>query len=113
MTETDPNGLAAHVPGAKLDRGKVRAGLCIDGFAHALWEVSRVTTFGADKYTPRGWLSVADGVERYTDALHRHLLAEAKGEPVDRDSQLRHAAHAAWNALARLELMLRAELPDY
>ena len=27
MTETDPNGLAAHVPGAKLDRGKVRAEL--------------------------------------------------------------------------------------
>ena len=52
-------------------------------------------------------MEVPDGVNRYTDALARHLLAEAIGEKVDPESGLYHAAHAAWNALARLDLMLR------
>lgn len=39
--------------------------------------------------------------------MYRHLLAEAQGEAMDSDTGLRHAAHAAWNALARLDLMLR------
>ena len=37
----------------------------------------------------------------------RHLLAEMRGEDVDPDTGLLHAAHTAWNALARLDLMLR------
>ncbi len=109
MAEVDPTGLDQHAPGAKLDAGKIRAGLCINGFARALQEVAKVTTFGAAKYTPNGWRAVENGVDRYTDAMHRHFLAEATGEQVDADSGLRHAAHAAWNALARLELMLRNE----
>jgi hypothetical protein len=35
----------------------------------------------------------------------RHLLAEAETD-IDPESGLLHAAHAAWSALARLELML-------
>lgn len=107
MTEKDPHGTPPHQPGAKLDAGKTRAGLVLGGFARALLEVSAVGTFGAKKYTPHGWVSVPDGIERYTDAMHRHLLAEATGERMDGDSGLAHAAHAAWCALARLELMLR------
>ena len=42
----------------------------------------------------------------YTDALYRHLLAESPDDP---DTGLLHAAHAAWNALARLELLLKEE----
>ena len=38
---------------------------------------------------------------------HRHLLAEATGEARDQDTDILHAAHAAWNALARLDLMIR------
>ena len=34
---------------------------------------------------------------------------EARGELHDADTQLEHAAHAAWNALARLELLLRGQ----
>lgn len=107
MTERDPYGTAANQPGAKLDAGKTRAGLVLGGFARALLEVSAVGTFGAKKYTPHGWVSVPNGIERYTDAMHRHLLAEATGERLDGDSGLAHAAHAAWCALARLDLMLR------
>lgn len=96
-----------HVPGAKLDAGKLRAGLVIGDFARALTAVAEIGTFGAAKYTAHGWISVPDGEARYTDALHRHLLAEARGEEFDAESGLRHAAHAAWNALARLDLELR------
>jgi hypothetical protein len=41
--------------------------------------------------------------------MYRHLLAEAAGQHCDAESGLVHAAHAAWCALARLELMLRDE----
>lgn len=109
MTERDPSGRNPHAPGAKLDAGKVRSALCIMGFARALTEVAKVTTFGAAKYTPGGWVVVPKGVERYSDAMLRHILAEAAGEDFDADSGILHAAHAAWNALARLDLMIREE----
>lgn len=110
-TETDPNGTPAHQPGAKLDHGKNRAGLVLLDFARALWAVSQVGTYGAQKYTDHGWISVPDGQARYTDAMLRHLLREACGETHDPDTQLLHAAHAAWNALARLDLLLRNPQP--
>jgi hypothetical protein len=108
MTEIDPNGKDAHSPGAKLDAGKNRLGLVINGFARALVEVGNVGTYGARKYTDNGWCEVPDGAARYTDAMYRHLMAEAFGEERDRDTGILHAAHAAWNALARLDLALRA-----
>lgn len=97
-----------HVPGAKLDQGKQRPALIYEGFCRALSAVADIGTFGAKKYTDNGWVSVENGHDRYTNAMHRHLLAEARGEKVDSDSGLLHSAHAAWNALARLELELRA-----
>ena len=68
-----------------------------------------VATYGAGKYTDHGWRTVPNGRARYTDAMYRHLLAEASGHVQDDESGLQHAAHAAWNALARLELMLSAQ----
>lgn len=107
--ESDPTGRKPSDPGAKLDNGKPRTGLVVFGFAKALDEVAKVGTFGANKYCVNGWKSVPQGVDRYSDALMRHLLAEAAGEEKDQDSELLHAAHAAWNALARLDLMLSAK----
>lgn len=97
-----------HEPGAKLDAGKNRLGLVLGGFASALQEVGKVGTFGAGKYTDNGWQSVPDALERYTDAMYRHLLAEAAGERNDPETGLPHAAHAAWNALARLHFVMEA-----
>lgn len=108
----DPNGVPQHTPGAKLDGGKVRLDLVLQGFPRALYEVAEVATYGAGKYTRDGWLYVPDGVNRYTGALMRHLVSEATGEKADPESELRHAAHAAWNALARLELLIRADAGD-
>ena len=107
MNEIDPSGKQPNELGAKLDAGKNRLGLVLGGFALALEKVGEVGTFGADKYTPNGWVSVPNGIDRYTDAMYRHLLKEAQGELIDPQSELFHAAHTAWNALARLDLMLR------
>ena len=107
MNEFEPNGLHPNAPGAKLDGGKMRAGLMVGDFAHALRAVASVTTFGAAKYTPRGWQSVPNADERYMDAAMRHILADLAGEAIDADSQQLHIAQAAWNLLAVLELRLR------
>jgi hypothetical protein len=105
--EADPTGRDPHQPGAKLDAGKSRAWLCISGFANALEAVAQVTTAGAAKYTPGGWVCVPDGQERYMDAFARHSLAMARGETHDADTGCLHHAQAAWNLLAALELQLR------
>ena len=110
--EVDPYGCMQHSPGSKLDSGKPRLGLVLMDFSRAVRAVSEVGTYGAQKYTDHGWISVPDGVSRYTDAMLRHLLAEGKGEIHDPESGLMHAAQVAWNALARLDLQLR-ELEEH
>lgn len=97
------------VPGAKYDDGKLEPSLIFEGFAHALSAVAAVATHGAVKYTRDGWDKVEDGQYRYTNAMYRHLLAERTEGPIDQDSEQLHAAHAAWNALCRLELILRGQ----
>ena len=106
--ETDPNGINQHAPGAKLDDGKIMAGVLSD-FSLALIEVAKVGTFGAKKYSRGGWQHVENGPERYYDALWRHLLDE-RHEPIDKESGLLHLSHLCWNVLARLELILREKL---
>lgn len=108
--EGDPHGLDQHEAGAKLDAGKPDASLLLM-FGHALSAVAEVGTFGARKYTRGGWQSVPNGRHRYTAAMLRHVLKE-NYEADDPDSGLLHAAHAAWNSLARLELLLREEEGD-
>lgn len=105
--ETDPKGLLPNQAGAKLDAGKIRMGLIYSGFAAALEQVAMVGTFGANKYSDNGWKEVSNGKIRYTDAMFRHLTSEFKGEMFDSETNLLHAAHAAWNALARLDFILR------
>lgn len=105
--EKDPTGRRAGDPGAKLDAGKVRPDLVLDGFGLALLEVARVATFGAAKYSENGWQEVPDGEKRYRAAGDRHRLKRNR-EAIDPDSGLGHLAHEAWNRLAELELALRA-----
>ena len=105
--ETDPNGKSLNEPGAKGDAGKLRPAMVLGGFARALLAVSEIGTDGAKKYTEHGWVDVPDGQARYDDAKMRHWLKEKAGQELDSDTQCLHAAHEAWNALARLDLMLR------
>ncbi len=109
--EHDPTGRQPSDPGAKLDAGKNQVGLMFESFAHALEQVARVSTYGAQKYSRMGWIEVPNGQERYFDALGRHLLKYAAGEKIDGESGLPHLAHAAWNVLAVLELECR-NLPE-
>lgn len=95
----------------KYDQGKPIAGVLYEGFPLALLAVAEISTFGANKYRRGSWATVPNAIERYTDAMHRHLLMEQSGETVDQESNLYHAAHAAWGALCRLELILR-EIKD-
>jgi hypothetical protein len=94
----------------KYDGGKpcVWRGV-VSYFPRALKAVAEISTFGAKKYAWNGWEDVDEGIERYSDAMARHFLYEAMGEEKDPDSGLSHAAHAAWGALARLELILREQ----
>ncbi len=109
--EIDPHGKSQHEAGAKLDHNKNRLGLVLNGFAHALVEVGKVGTYGANKYSPNGWKEVPNGIDRYTDAMLRHQFLEVTEGDFDvlGGSGLRHAAQVAWNSLARLELLLVAE----
>jgi hypothetical protein len=106
--ELDPHGRDPHQPGAKVDAGKVRMHLITGGMARAIREVAKVGTFGAAKYTDGGWVEVPDGFRRYEDAQQRHATYRHIGEDIDPDSGLLHLAHEAWNALAKLDLYLRA-----
>jgi hypothetical protein len=107
--ETTNDPVEAVQAGAiKYDAGKSpvnRGGLSY--FPRAIREVASVSAFGASKYAWRGWESVDDGFNRYSDAMVRHLTYEGEGEVLDPDSGLLHAAHVAWNALARLELLIK------
>lgn len=106
--ESDPNGKSAKEPGSKLDAGKspILQGL-LDYFPRSCEAVANVSAFGANKYAWKGWETVPDGINRYENAMVRHIVKEAVEGPKDKDSHLLHKAHRAWNALASLELYLR------
>lgn len=104
--ERDPDGIDNHAPGAKLDAGKHRPSLLLDGFSKALESVAEVATYGANKYSDGGWQHVDSGIARYRDAGDRHRLKRGH-ELLDKESGLLHLAHEAWNRLAELELYMR------
>lgn len=110
--EFDPNGVAANAPGSKLDAGKLLPRLVLGEFSRALTEVVRIGTFGARKYTPRGWIEVPNGRERYAEAADRHQLQVNQGIRVDDGpggTGGLHKAQVIWNLLAELELELREQ----
>jgi hypothetical protein len=107
--ESDPYGKDPHQTGAKCDLGKIQVTLITGGMARAIYEVAKVGTFGAAKYTKNGWVSVPNAFERYEDAQGRHVIFRHMGEVHDPDSGLLHLAHEAWNALAKLDIYIRSQ----
>lgn len=95
--------------GKKYDEGKNRMGLVLQGFSNALWEVGRVGTFGCTKYGEGNWQYLENGIDRYKDALFRHLFQWMQGEEIDKESGIKHLSHALWNLSAVLEFTLRQE----
>ena len=108
--EVDPNGFLAQQPGAKMDAGKIPVAQgVLQYFPRALTAVAEVSQIGARKYSWKGWEKVPDGINRYTNALARHLLAMDTEGTRDADTGCLHLAQVAWNALAALELTIREQ----
>lgn len=91
--------------GIKYDSGKLRLAEMMQDFRLPLAAVCQVWEFGADKYEKSNWKKVDNAVDRYTNALIRHLMEE-DARPYDEESEILHAAHVAWNALARLYFIM-------
>lgn len=77
--------------GLKFDSGKLDWSLLP---AEAMDDVIRVLMHGAQKYSRDNWRYVEDGYNRYLAAAYRHITAIHKGEDIDPESGLPHAAHA-------------------
>jgi len=109
LRELDPSGLPAKEPGAKLDSGKVDVTRgCFHYFPRALRAVAQLSEIGAKKYSWKGWEKVKNGIHRYSAALGRHeLKIEDDFTRLDPDTKVLEAVAVAWNACARLELILR------
>ena len=80
--------------GTKYDEGKVKYRLIPP---IVLERIAKVLTFGANKYEEGNWQYVE--VDRYLDALFRHIQAWRLGEDYDKESGFHHLDHALTNLL--------------
>jgi hypothetical protein len=89
--------------------GKIRMELVFNGMPNALLALGKCMTWAIESkgYEEDDFLTVPDGTKKYRGAMLRHDLKEILGEVTDDESGLIHATHTAWNAMARLELLLR------
>lgn len=83
-------------------------------FPRAMKELAQISALGCAKHGvpagDMGFLNVPNAYPFYTDKVGRHLVDEVIDGPVQTDPQMpgcTHAGAAAWNALARLEVLLR------
>lgn len=89
--------------------GKVRMDLVMQDMPRAIEALARVMTWALDSkgYKESDWLHVPDAINKYSGGMHRHDNKEKRGQEFDDESGLEHAIHTAWNAMARVELILR------
>ena len=78
----------------------------VDGEAY-LPHVIDVGTYGARKYARDNWLHVKGGVERYYEAVGRHVRDVMLGDWRDEESGCVNLGHIAWGILAGAELVRR------
>ena len=79
----------------KNDEGKLQWSLMP---FEQLEDTVRVLMKGAEKYSRDNWKK-CDDINRYKDALMRHVTAYIKGEEKDPEDNLPHLAHAICNCL--------------
>lgn len=106
--------------GIKSDTGKPKIWAGVIGyFPNALVEIAQASEEGVNAESGRSWgdwTRVPDGFKRYTEAMMRHIIEEAQiCEIADPHTQpdvelikmrIKAATAVAWNALARLELLI-------
>jgi hypothetical protein len=109
QTETKQIPLFAEDRAFRYNQGKLRYDLLEP---HALKELVKVFTKGAEKYADRNW---EKGMKwsKMLASLHRHLAAFEQGEDFDQETGLPHMAHASWNAMGLVSYMrMHPELDD-
>lgn len=79
----------------KFDKGKLQWSLMP---FRELEDTVKILQLGAKKYSIGNWQK-CDNLDRYKDALMRHVIAYMKGEKNDKESGLSHLAHAVCNCL--------------
>lgn len=89
--------------------GKVRMDLVMQDMPRAIEALARVMTWALEVkgYKESDWLEVPDGINKYHGGMHRHDNKECRGQEFDEESGFEHAIHTAWNAMTRVELILR------
>lgn len=100
--------------------GKVQMDLFDSGFPNAITEVAKVMTWAAENkgYKPHDWKQLPNAETEFSAAASRHRVKGfiQKGEGVaaidrtDEESNIVHLAHAAFNILAELELVLTGKI---
>lgn len=71
----------------------------LGAFYSGLADIAHVSAFGAQKYGLNNW-QLCEDLDRYRNALARHVFAYLSGEWLDPESGKPHLAHAGWNCLA-------------
>ena len=94
VAESSPLSVAPAV-GVKHDAAKPKMHL-IDAFWYE--DVARVMTYGAQKYAEENWRKLTSR-SRVVSALERHLQEIKKGNYIDEETGLPHAAHIACNTM--------------
>lgn len=115
-SDAQGNTVAPQLPVADATKegrkiGKVRMDLVVQDMPRAIEALARVMTWalGSKGYNESDWLTVPDAIQKYHGGMHRHDNKEMRGQTFDDESGLHHAIHTAWNAMARVELILREE----
>ena len=91
----------------KFDDDKVRFEL-VEPWFHE--DLAKALTMGAKKYKANNWKLCKDK-DRYIGALDRHFNELKKGNYIDDESLLQHAAHIGFNAMA-LHYLIRQEMEN-
>ncbi len=100
--------------------GKVQMDLFDSGFPNAITEVAKVMTWAAENkgYKPHDWKGLPNAETEFSAAASRHrvkgFIQKAEGVPAfdrtDEESNIVHLAHAVFNILAELELVLTGKI---
>ena len=75
----------------------------------ALVEVSKVLSFGANKYGKENWRELDNLQDRYTGGALRHIFAHMDDEFKDPETNYSHLAHAVCGLLFKLEIELEKD----
>lgn len=102
------SGVLAEKTGTRVESIFRGMGNVFASWLIAIEQIAQVSEIGANKYCWKGWQQVDNANDRYTEALGRHEI-KRHHDPIDHEYGTLHAAHAAWNAWAILELLITVD----